>query len=71
MARKTRSFKFQQMGSSDDLEENVNILLMDGVQHFPMLEDTSKFTRLVLDFLIHRDNWDAIEMKAEWRLRML
>lgn len=57
-------------GVIDDLEENVNILLMDGVQHFPMLEDTSKFTRLVLDFLIHRDNWDAIEVKAEWRRRM-
>lgn len=54
----------------EDLEENVNILLMEGVQHFPMLEDTSKFTRLVLDFLIHRDNWDAIEVKEEWRRRM-
>ncbi len=57
-------------GVADDLEENVNILLMDGVQHFPMLEDASKFTRLVLDFLIHRDNWSAIGVKAEWRRRM-
>lgn len=57
-------------GVTGGLEKNVYVLLLDGVQHFPMLEDTSKFTRLILDFLIHRDNWGAIEVKAEWRRRM-
>ena len=54
----------------EELAENVNVLLLEGVQHFPMLEDPSRFTRLVLNFLIHRDNWDAIALKSEWRRRM-
>lgn len=52
------------------LAKNVYVLLLEGVQHFPMLEDTSKFTRLILDFLIHGDNWSAIEVKTQWRRRM-
>ena len=35
-----------------------------------MLEETSKFDRLLLDFLLHKDNWDAIQVKEEWRRRM-
>ncbi|MBN1262137.1 MAG: alpha/beta hydrolase [Anaerolineae bacterium] len=54
----------------EDLDYNVNTFLFDGAQHYPMLEETSKFNRLLLDFLIHKDQWDAIQLKDSWRRRM-
>jgi pimeloyl-ACP methyl ester carboxylesterase len=54
----------------EDLDFNVYSIFFDGVQHYPMLEDTSKFNRLLRDFLMHKDNWDAYQVKDEWRRRM-
>jgi pimeloyl-ACP methyl ester carboxylesterase len=53
-----------------ELDENVYPYFLDGIQHYPMLEESSKFTRLLLDFLINKNNWDAIQVKDGWRRRM-
>ncbi len=54
----------------DDLDDNVHALNFEGVQHYPMLENTSKFNRLLRDFLMHKDDWDSYQVKDEWRRRM-
>ncbi|MGC9357293.1 MAG: alpha/beta fold hydrolase [Anaerolineae bacterium] len=54
----------------DDLDYNAYAFIMEDCQHYPMLEETPKFNRLVLDFLIQKDNWDAIQVKQAWRRRM-
>jgi pimeloyl-ACP methyl ester carboxylesterase len=54
----------------EDLDYNVYSFRFEEAQHYPMLEDTSKFNRLLRDFLMHRDNWDAYKVKDEWRRRM-
>jgi pimeloyl-ACP methyl ester carboxylesterase len=54
----------------DDLDYNVYPIIMDSVQHYPMLDDTSKFNRLLREFLVHRDNWSNIQLKDEWKRRM-
>lgn len=52
------------------LDYNVYPLMLEGTQHYPMLEETSKFNRLLRDFLLHKDNWTEIRVKDEWRRRM-
>jgi len=52
------------------LSYNVFPFILEGVQHYPMLEETSKFSRLLLDYLLHRDNWGEIRLKSEWKRRM-
>ncbi len=54
----------------ENLDYNVYPFFFGEAQHYPMLEETNKFNRLLLDFLIHKDNWDAIKVKEEWRRRM-
>ena len=54
----------------NDLDYNVYPFIFEGAQHFPMLDDTSKFNRLLRDFLMHKDNWDAIQVKDEWKRRV-
>lgn len=54
----------------DSLDYNVYPFVFEAAQHYPMLEETSKFDRLLRDFLVHKDNWDAIEVKDEWKRRM-
>lgn len=54
----------------NDFDFNVYNYLFDGVQHYPMLDDTSKFNRLLRDFLMHADNWDAYDIKDQWKRRM-
>lgn len=54
----------------EDLDYNVFPFIFAGAQHYPMLDETSKFNRLLRDFLIHKDNWDEIEVKDEWKRRM-
>ncbi|MBN1247051.1 MAG: alpha/beta hydrolase [Anaerolineae bacterium] len=49
---------------------NVYGYAFEGVQHYPMLEETSKFTRLLRDFLTYGDDWDKINVKDEWKRRM-
>jgi pimeloyl-ACP methyl ester carboxylesterase len=47
---------------------NSKVIVMEGVRHFPMLEDTSKFVRLLREFLEAPDV-SKLEMKDEWRRR--
>ena len=54
----------------EELDDNVAIFVLPESAHYPMLEETSKFDRLLLDFLLHKDNWDAVQLKEEWRRRM-
>ena len=54
----------------EDLDYNVYPFIFETAQHYPMLEETSKFNRLLRDFLVHKDNWDEIEVKEEWKRRM-
>jgi len=42
---------------------------LDQSRHFPMLDETSKFTRLLMDFIDAGDDLDAIELKDQWRRR--
>ncbi len=48
--------------------QQFNLTVMDGVRHFPMLEDPAKFTRFLRDFLETPDVTD-LAMKDEWRRR--
>ncbi len=63
-----------QLPPSDILEDleyfNAYVLLLEDAHHYPMLEETPKFNRLLLDFLIHKNDWDKIEIKEAWRRRM-
>ncbi|MBN1488247.1 MAG: alpha/beta hydrolase [Anaerolineae bacterium] len=54
----------------EDLDYNALSYPFEEAQHYPMLEDTSKFNRLLRDFLMHKDDWDAYNMKSEWRRRI-
>ncbi len=44
------------------------VIVMPNLRHFPMLEDTTKFVRLLRDFLEAPDI-SKLEMKDEWRRR--
>ena len=52
------------------LDYNVFAYTFEHAQHYPMLEETSKFNRLLRDFLTYRDDWDKINVKDEWKRRM-
>lgn len=52
------------------LDYNVNAFFFEGSQHYPMLDETSKFNRLLRDFLTYGDDWDKIKLKDEWKRRM-
>ena len=52
------------------LDYNVYAVVFDRSQHYPMLEEPSKFSRLVHDFLTYGDDWDKIEVKEQWKRRM-
>ncbi|MCI0709821.1 MAG: alpha/beta hydrolase [Chloroflexi bacterium] len=47
---------------------NSKVIVMEGMRHFPMLEDTTKFVRLLREFLEAPDV-SKLEMKDEWRRR--
>lgn len=47
---------------------NSKVIIMEGMRHFPMLEDTTKFVRLLREFLEAPDV-SKLEMKDEWRRR--
>lgn len=48
--------------------QQFNLTVMEGIRHFPMLEDPAKFTRFLRDFLEAPDVTD-LAMKEEWRRR--
>lgn len=54
----------------DRLRERAQMAVVEfeGVRHFPMLEDPSKFTRLMREFLEAQDV-NAVQFKDEWRRR--
>ena len=52
-----------------DCEDNVRMILLDGAQHFPMLTERNKFTRLLKEFLEVGDDLRALELKEEWQRR--
>lgn len=47
----------------------INLILLDNARHFPMLEDTPRFTRLLREFLEISD-LAQLQMKSEWKRRM-
>jgi pimeloyl-ACP methyl ester carboxylesterase len=48
--------------------EQFKIITLDGVRHFPMLEDITQFTRLLREFL-EIPNVMELEVKEEWKRR--
>ena len=48
--------------------QNRHLVMLNNCTHFPMLEDTAKFNRLVLDF-IHAGNNAEIAPKTVWQRR--
>jgi pimeloyl-ACP methyl ester carboxylesterase len=49
-------------------QHQFKLIVLPNVRHFPMLEDTTRFTRLLRDFL-EAPNVDDLDMKDEWRRR--
>jgi pimeloyl-ACP methyl ester carboxylesterase len=52
------------------LDDDIRMILLDDVQHFPMLEERNKFNRLLLDFLDVNTDLSSIDLKEEWQRRM-
>jgi pimeloyl-ACP methyl ester carboxylesterase len=48
---------------------NVRTIFLDGARHFPMLEERSKFNRLLVDFLGAGQDLTALALKEEWQRR--
>ncbi len=48
---------------------NIRPISLSGSRHFPMLDETAKFTRLLKDFLEIETDLSALELKEEWRRR--
>jgi pimeloyl-ACP methyl ester carboxylesterase len=54
----------------DNQRPNVRPIGLADSKHFPMLEETNKFNRLLKDFLALADNdLSALELKEEWKRR--
>ena len=53
-----------------DCDDNVRAIFLDGVHHFPMLEERNKFNRLLKDFLGAGGNLASLELKEEWQRRL-
>jgi len=51
-------------------DENVRAMLLNGTQHFPMLEERNKFNRLLVDFLDVGEDLASLELKEEWQRRL-
>ncbi|MEA3376778.1 MAG: alpha/beta hydrolase [Chloroflexota bacterium] len=49
--------------------QNTRVVLLEGVHHFPMLEERNKFNRLVMEFIDGGKELGSLEPKAEWRRR--
>lgn len=48
---------------------NTRVILFEEARHFPMLEERSKFARLMKDFFDAGDDLRSLELKQEWRRR--
>lgn len=51
-------------------DDNVRAISLDGAQHFPMLEEQNKFSRLLKEFLDVGDDLSSLELKDEWQRRL-
>ena len=51
-------------------EDNVRAIFVNGVHHFPMLEERNKFNRLLRDFLNAGTDLASLELKEEWQRRL-
>jgi pimeloyl-ACP methyl ester carboxylesterase len=52
------------------LGRNTRIVLLDGAEHFPMLEEQNKFNRLLMEFLEVGEDLDSLDLKEEWQRRL-
>ena len=55
--------------SAPELGQRVRMLRMPDTRHFPMLDRSSQFNRLLLDFL-RSDDLQSITLKNEWQRRI-
>jgi pimeloyl-[acyl-carrier protein] methyl ester esterase len=53
-----------------ECDDNVRVISLDGVQHFPMLEEQNQFNRLLKEFLDAGDDLSSLELKQEWHRRL-
>jgi hypothetical protein len=49
--------------------DNIRPIGLSESKHFPMLEETAKFSRLLKDFLAVEGDLSVLELKEEWRRR--
>jgi pimeloyl-ACP methyl ester carboxylesterase len=54
----------------DGLGDSVRMLSMPEARHFPMLDRSSQFNRLLIDFLNSDENLGGLELKDEWQRRV-
>ena len=54
----------------DGLGDSIRMLSMPEARHFPMLDRSSQFNRLLADFLNSDENLDGLELKDEWQRRV-
>jgi pimeloyl-ACP methyl ester carboxylesterase len=52
------------------LKSNVRVVSMPEARHFPMLDRSSQFNRLLLDFLNADHDLSALTLKDEWQRRV-
>lgn len=53
-----------------DFKAPLRFMVIPGARHFPMLEESSKFNRLLKEFLALGVDLDKLEIKYEWRRKM-
>ncbi len=53
-----------------DFKAPLRFIVIPGARHFPMLEESSKFNRLLKEFLALGVELDKLEIKQEWRRKM-
>ena len=54
----------------DGLGHSVRVFLMPECRHFPMLDRSSQFNRLLLDYLQGSDDLNELGLKNEWQRRI-
>lgn len=53
-----------------DFKAPLRFIVIPGARHFPMLEESSKFNRLLKEFMALGVDLDKLEIKQEWRRKM-
>ena len=54
----------------DGLGQSRRIIVMPECRHFPMLDRSSQFNRLLQDFLKGSEDLSSLELKVEWQRRI-